>query len=416
MVLTKFTRYSHSSKPSGQLVSVKWALSVVFIMSVLSYLDVHARFSQAKQVHAFAKKEKQPNSKLRTLRIKMQRLQHDLTKKRKQKNISLAELATVEKKLQATLTVLATNKNKREDLGKKLDQLGEKKRAVTANLASQREVLQQLAKQVFVSGQQVPAKIWLSNYDRNSIQRSLLFHRYIEKQRNKKIRNLMRSLETLEGLGIQVKEQQQRLDLLSKRNHALMQQFRAQRKQRAFWLEKLNSKLQLDQQKLVKLKLEESELKQVMSVLITRRIRVKKLINTGGFRKLKGRLSWPSLGRIHNRFNKGDAFGKLHAKGVLISAPAGSKVSAVADGKVVFANWLRGYGLIIIIDHGGSYFSLYGHAQKLYKNVGQSVESGELIARVGDTGGISKTALYFEIRRQGVALNPLKWCKTSQNK
>ncbi len=399
---------------TGQFGCTKAALFVFFIISVLFYPDLQARLSLQKQ--ASANKEKQANSELRNLRLKMQRLQTDLANKRKRKNISLAELASTEKRLQSTLTVLVVNKNKRENLGKKLDQLAEKKSAISTTLVSQRKTLQQLAKHVFISGQQVPIKIWLSNHDRNSIQRSLLFHRYIEKQRNIKMRNLMDSLAQLDELGIEVKKQQQRLDLLSERNNALIQQFRAQRKQRAFWLEKLNKELEHGQQKLVKLKSEESELKQVMSVLIKRRIRAKKFINKGGFSKLKGRLSWPSLGRVHNHFNKGDVFGKLHAKGVLISAPAGSKVSAVADGKVVFANWLRGYGLIMIIDHGGSYFSLYGHAQKLYKNVGQSVESGELIARVGDTGGISKTALYFEIRRQGVALNPLKWCKTSQNK
>jgi septal ring factor EnvC (AmiA/AmiB activator) len=97
----------------------------------------------------------------------------------------------------------------------------------------------------------------------------------------------------------------------------------------------------------------------------------------------------------------------------LIQAPAGRKVHAVSYGRVAFADWLRGYGLLIIIDHGDGYMSLYGHNQSLYKEVGDWVEAGDVIASVGDSGGSDRNALYFEIRKNGRPSNPARWCRGS---
>jgi septal ring factor EnvC (AmiA/AmiB activator) len=123
----------------------------------------------------------------------------------------------------------------------------------------------------------------------------------------------------------------------------------------------------------------------------------------------KGNLPWPLRGRVTNAFGQSRADGRLTWHGMLIAADEGTEVKAVFRGRVVFANWLRGFGLLTIIDHGGGYMSLYGHADVLLKTVGDWTESGEVIARAGKSGGQQLSGLYFEVRQKGVARDPIAW-------
>lgn len=133
---------------------------------------------------------------------------------------------------------------------------------------------------------------------------------------------------------------------------------------------------------------------------------------SGQFAGAHGRLPWPVKGRLVARFGapRGDD-PRSTWDGVLIDAPQGATVRAVSSGQVVFADWLRGLGLLIILDHGDGYLSLYGHTQRLLKGVGDRVEAGEPIATVGSSGGLDITALYFAIRQQGRPSDPMRWCR-----
>ncbi len=136
--------------------------------------------------------------------------------------------------------------------------------------------------------------------------------------------------------------------------------------------------------------------------------------NFGGpFSQAKGKLPWPVDGRLVARYGTprgGDARTKWD--GVLIGASAGSQVRAVHGGRVVFADWLRGSGLLVILDHGNGYLSLYGHNQSLLKDAGDMVAAGDPIATVGNSGGQETPALYFAIRQQGRPSDPAQWCRT----
>ena len=129
----------------------------------------------------------------------------------------------------------------------------------------------------------------------------------------------------------------------------------------------------------------------------------------GDFSTLKGKLPWPVRGRLAHKFGSPRAEGAWD--GVLIDANEGMEIKAVTRGKVVYAEWLRGYGLLTIIDHGQGYMSLYAFNQSLYKRVGESVEAGDVIASVGQSGGRSQAGLYFGIRKKGVPIDPLEWCR-----
>jgi septal ring factor EnvC (AmiA/AmiB activator) len=169
----------------------------------------------------------------------------------------------------------------------------------------------------------------------------------------------------------------------------------------------LSKQLLSSQQQLNKLKAEENNLTQALNKLAAM---IKAEIDLTGLSKLKNRLSWPVKGKISHSFGTKKQ-GYLTWKGVLISAPISHQVSTIHNGTVLFSDWLKGYGLLTVVDHGNGYMSLYAHNQTLLKSVGDRVETGEPIALVGQSGGQSSSGLYFEIRHQGKALNPKIWCR-----
>jgi septal ring factor EnvC (AmiA/AmiB activator) len=129
------------------------------------------------------------------------------------------------------------------------------------------------------------------------------------------------------------------------------------------------------------------------------------------FDRLKGKLAWPVMGRLAGEFGQPREGGTVRWNGVLIEANQGTPVRAIYRGRVAFADWLPGLGLLLVLDHGGGYMSLYGHNQSLLKEPGDWVSPGETIAQVGDTGGQARPALYFEIRAKGEPVNPHDWIK-----
>ncbi|MBL8377791.1 MAG: peptidoglycan DD-metalloendopeptidase family protein [Burkholderiales bacterium] len=132
---------------------------------------------------------------------------------------------------------------------------------------------------------------------------------------------------------------------------------------------------------------------------------------SGAFASLRGKLRLPSRGELSNRFGSPRPEGGTTWKGLFIRAAGGEDVRAVAPGRVVFADWLRGFGNLIIVDHGNEYLSIYGNNESVYKQVGDAVASGDAIAKVGNSGGNPETGLYFELRHQGKPFDPLSWVR-----
>jgi septal ring factor EnvC (AmiA/AmiB activator) len=129
----------------------------------------------------------------------------------------------------------------------------------------------------------------------------------------------------------------------------------------------------------------------------------------GPFEVLKGKLRLPVRGELSNRFGSPRSDGGLTWKGLFITARTGEEVRAIAAGRVIFADWLRGFGNLLIIDHGSAYMSLYGNNETLYKRVGDAIRGGDPVATVGNSGGNADSGLYFELRHEGKPLDPLRW-------
>jgi septal ring factor EnvC (AmiA/AmiB activator) len=129
------------------------------------------------------------------------------------------------------------------------------------------------------------------------------------------------------------------------------------------------------------------------------------------FSERQGKMAWPAKGKRRHQFGERREDGKLRWDGVLLTAAAGSPVNAIHQGQVIFADWFRGMGLLVIVDHGDGYLSLYAHNQSLLRDTGEWVQPGDAIATVGDSGGQASSGLYFEIRHNGQPVNPALWCK-----
>lgn len=326
---------------------------------------------------------------------------------------------------------------------KRLDQ--EKKKLQQSRLEQQRLIALQ-ARAAYQSGQQEPLRLLLNQQQPEQLSRTLTYYDYLGKARLEQLATFNETLRQLANVEADIGHQQSQLQAQKSALDERRNQLAAVRKERQQALAKLNQQYGASDRKLKARQREQAELAQVLKTIeetLARQAReaeeARRLaalaaqqadtpsrrtlplgpsVSSGGstvggpFAKAKGKLPWPVDGRLVARFGS-PRDGDVRAKwdGVLIGASAGSQVHAVHSGRVVFADWLRGAGLLVILDHGNGYLSLYGHNQSLLKDAGDIVQAGEAIATVGTSGGQDTPALYFAIRQQGRPSDPAQWCR-----
>ena len=285
--------------------------------------------------------------------------------------------------------------------------LATEKKQLTLAKKKQEHLLAQQLRSAYTTGQHDYLKLLLNQDQSEKIQRTISYYQYLNQARVEEIDNFQVTIAKL----LQVStEHQTKIEYLQQLKTTQLQQatqLHASKNQRRKTLKKLSRTLLSSRQQLNKLKAEENNLNQALNKLAAI---IQAEIDLTGLSKLKKKLSWPVKGRMMHRFGTRKQ-GYLKWKGVLINAPISRQVQTIHNGTVLFSDWLKGYGLLTVIDHGNGYMSLYAHNQTLLKSVGDRVETGEPIALVGQSGGLEQSGLYFEIRHQGKALNPKLWCK-----
>jgi septal ring factor EnvC (AmiA/AmiB activator) len=281
------------------------------------------------------------------------------------------------------------------------------KKQLTIAKKRQEFLLAQQLRSAYTTGQHDYLKLLLNQDQSEKIQRTISYYQYLNQARTKEIDNFQKTI--LQLLKVSTEHQAQIEYLQQLKDEQVQQEtlFRNNKAQRRTTLKKLGRTLLSSQQKLNKLKAEENNLNQALKKLSAI---IQAEIDLTGLSKLKHKLSWPVKGRMLHRFGTRKQ-GYLKWKGVLITAPISRQVQTIHNGTVLFSDWLKGYGLLTVIDHGNGYMSLYAHNQTLLKSVGDRVETGEPIALIGQSGGLEQSGLYFEIRHQGKALNPKLWCR-----
>ena len=276
----------------------------------------------------------------------------------------------------------------------------------------------------YAMGQQEKLKLLLNQQDTALSSRMMIYFNYINKERLKKLAEIEAAVQRLDELDKQKQVETAFLEQDLKQKKAEQAALDETRKQRNELLVKIGNDFSSSEQQLTQLQESQNRLKSLMASLpITEEelavdeAQAKELPesvdNTSqpkiDFSALKGKLPLPVNGKVAQKFGSPRAEGSWD--GVLIDASEGTEIKAVTRGKVVYAEWLRGYGLLTIIDHGQGYMTLYAFNQSLYKRMGDSVEAGDVIASVGQSGGRSQAGLYFGIRKQGVPIDPLEWCR-----
>ena len=347
-------------------------------------------------------------AQLEALKRSIASLQKELRSKGEKKNVLLKELRNVEVvagKISSNIRTLETDIS---GLNKKLDGLDSEKKLLVQRIRQQSAAVVEQITAAYKLGKQEPIKLLLNQEDPERISRIFKYYDYFLTARTAKIDSYTADVDQLSNVIHNINEQ--KLALANSRDQLKQQQtaLSKQKLERSSTLKKLNAALRSDRDKLNKFEKERGELEALLRTVEEAIADLSLPEDYRPFSQQKGKLNWPLKGRVHNSFGS-HRTGSLRWEGWLISARSGTPVRAVHHGRVVFSDYLRGFGLLVIVDHGDNYMSLYGHNQELLKETGDWVLSNETLARAGNSGGLDSPALYFEIRKKGKPADPKVW-------
>lgn len=294
---------------------------------------------------------------------------------------------------------------------KRMEVLNDKKIFHEKALAKQKNALAQQIRSAYMAGKNDYIKLLLNQEDPTRIGRVLAYYDYHNQARVRQINSVKSEIETITQLENKINRENGALLKLKQNLLAKNREVGESRKERERILSKLLNELEKQGLELQGLQQQEQETKSLVEKLSENQGSVAIFEDIPPFNSLKGQLDWPVKGKLFTRFGNYKQGGKLKWQGVVIDTETGVEVHAVSGGQVVFSDWFRNLGLLIIIDHGDGYMSLYGYNQSLLKKTGDWILPGEIIALAGDSGGQLRSGVYFEIRNNGAPVNPAKWCR-----
>jgi septal ring factor EnvC (AmiA/AmiB activator) len=274
-----------------------------------------------------------------------------------------------------------------------------------------RKDLKSLAAQVQQTGKREEwLRLLLSQQDPVNAGRQLVYYGYLTEQRSSVIDGVRDTLAELAATALAVAAEGKRLAALEASQREQLAELDAARAERATLVARLDQQIKGSQGEIAQLTQQADDLQALVEELRLAMAEID-LAGSAAFGKEKGQLPWPTDGKILHSFGQSRADGRLRWEGTLLKASSGAEVRAVHNGRVIFADWLNGMGLLMILEHGDGYMTLYGHNQDLVREVGDWVVPGEVLGHVGDSGGQSEPGLYFEIRKNGKPINPKAWLR-----
>ena len=384
-------------------MTVRHLLSCVLLLTALAHAqaDVSTRTASEKEAE---QKLEQVRSHIRALTGELRSTggeREEATRALREKEQAISAAAV---ELQAIDTQLLAQNAELEGLQLKRD-------ALASKLKAQREALAVLLRSAYALGRSEELKLLLQQEDVGAIARVLAYHRYFQRARVERIDDLLLDLGQLAE--VQQTIESKRVELAASRTHreSEVAALEVQRGEREQLLAELDLRYKDQQSRLALMAKDEKGLLKLLEQLRDVFADIPRTPSGAEpFASLRGRLPSPAAGKILTGFGGTDDSGRK-LSGVLIGSPSGSPVHAIARGRVAYADWLTGYGMLLILDHGDGYMSLYGYNESLRKEVGDWVSTGETIASSGSSGGRKSAALYFELRLKGKPLNPRVWLR-----
>lgn len=355
--------------------------------------------------------ERSNDEQLRDLRARLETLQTELNEMRGARTEARAQLRDSERRLGKQMKTLRDIEARAKSESTRLTALQAARTRARAELATRRRELDEAVRAAYILGKQDYLRLLLSQDDPVRVSRMLTYYRYYAQTRAARIRGLDTNLARLHDLEQQISERVQELAALRAQQLEQREALQATRAERRQLLTQLNEQVRDRSQEIERLKQDEERIARLVRALRAEIARAP--VTEPKIEKPNSRARWrmPVQGRITARFGAPKQVGDLRWRGIFLATPEGQEVKCVTRGRVVFADWLRGFGLLIVVDHGSGLMTLYGHNQSLYKAIGDRVEAGETLAVSGNTGGPERPGLYFEIREHGEPRNPLDWCK-----
>jgi len=291
----------------------------------------------------------------------------------------------------------------------RLTKLGKEETELTRVLESQRDSLKKQIRAAWMEGDAPAVKVLLNEIDPDKIARTMTYYEYLSRDTIDRLEAFAANLRQLKETQKQVKAGRMRLAELEENVADRQQKLSSSKKEREQTLAALKTDISNRLSQREELEEDRKRLEKLLREVEEAIANIPTPNESDPFGSLKNKLPWPAEGKVVRNFGDSYASGKLKHNGLLINTAEEGDVKAVHYGRVVFANWLRGFGLITILDHGDGYMTLYGHSSSLFTSPGDWVEAGEAIAQAGRTGGTNDPAVYFEVRHNGKPDNPRRW-------
>ncbi|WP_116367944.1 murein hydrolase activator EnvC family protein [Parahaliea mediterranea] len=354
--------------------------------------------------------EEDTRAKLKALQGEIKQLDRELSSARTRRDKLLAQLREAETALGELQQQVAATRADIAESERELAALAAQQAALEARRIEQRERIAAELETAWKMGRQDQLKVLLNQEDPHTLARAMAYYRYFFDARTAQIEAFRATLAELAD--VQDKMQAQRDELKARQQTLADEQaaLQARKSTRQEAADALAADISSKGDALAQLKKDQKELETLLETIQQAVVDLALPDNTQPFNKARGKMPWPVAGKPSNRFGRARNDGKMTWQGVNIPAAAGAPVRAIHHGRVVYADWFRGSGLLLIIDHGDGYMSLYAHNQSLQREVGEWVQAGSAIGSVGDSGGLDRPALYFEIRHNGKPVDPARWC------
>lgn len=347
-------------------------------------------------------------ARLEQLRAEISTIEERLAADRQAHDSATQALAAAEREIGRLGRALHETEATMAEVRAELEQLRARERVLDERLETQQAALGEQLRSVHRLGNRSRLRLILSQNDPERLSRMLAYYAYLTGSHAEMIGNINEQLRELADIRTRIENRRDELAQLERDQKADLENQQAARRERARAVAEIETRMSGRESELEALRRDAAELETLLDELSTALADIPRDVDIPALDTLKGRLPMPVAGPVDAAYGQSRA-GELTWNGWLIRAGTGSEVTAVAHGRVAYADWLRGYGLLIIIDHGDGYMSLYAHNDTLLNDVGDWVSPGDVIATVGNSGGLPDPALYFELRSQGRAVDPAQW-------
>lgn len=346
---------------------------------------------------------------LAKLRARIEALQQELERDRTQQDELRMQLEDSERRFATLTRELAGLRRQIAEQAALRRKTEVQRREAEAALKKNRAVLARQVRAAYVIGQRGQAKLVLNQDKGQRLSRVMTYYDYLNRARAERIGRILEQARALDELVQKVKQQTKALEATRARHQGTLTALEAARDERHEMVRMLGERIAGEEDELKQLRADERELSRLIQELGTALRDIPANLGAKPFAKLKGKLPWPAKGKLMARFGDPKAGGRLKWNGLWIAGSEGDAVRAVARGRVAYVGWMHAYGLIVVLEHEGGYYSLYGHNQTVAVSIGDWVQPGDVISAVGATGGHEKAGLYFELRKGTVPVNPRVW-------